>query len=264
MKRSFNYTDRAKITQRAVHVRLYSDFEGVQVFDADIDLSSYNHLPAGTRIYLEAYYRSAMMRFDVGTFDPDNPKYALRGKRLDDLQHPIVNFRIKLVDVREQIGRLVGLIERVQTFNENSRPVERLGLLPVNFGEDLGHRIWEMQIPDDGDDPMLCINKSVNVDNAILREFVARHPAFVALVFPEALRQILAKLVKDGFDPTDEESWQAKWLRFAVSFGVGLPPDDAEDAEQEAQEWITQVIEAFCLHTNLRTRFEDYLGAESE
>ena len=41
MKRSFNYTERTKITQRAVSVRLYSDSDGVQAFDADLNLADH-------------------------------------------------------------------------------------------------------------------------------------------------------------------------------------------------------------------------------
>ena len=218
-------------------------------------------LPRGTKIYLEAYYRSALMRFDVGTYDPAQPNYVLRGQRLDELQDPIVNFRIKLVDVREQIGRLVGIIERIQVFNQDAKQIERIGLLPVNFGEDLGNRIWEVQFPDDGSDPMLCINKLLKVEDVVLRDFVARDPSFVTLVFPEALRRILEQLVRDGFDPTDEESWQFKWARFAASFGTDELPDGTDEIENG--EWIERVVEAFCQQTKIKTRFEDYLGEKS-
>lgn len=261
MKRSFNYTERAKITQRSVSVRLYTASDSVQVFDADLDLSNQKSLPVGTKIYLEAYYRSALMRFDVGTYDPTQPHYTLHGQRLDELQDPIVNFRIKLVDVREQIGRLVGVVERVQVFNQNAKQFERIGLLPVNFGEDLGNCVWEVRFPDDGSDPMLCINKQVKAEDLMVRDFVARDPTFITLVFPEALRRILEQLVKEGVDPTDDESWQFKWARFATSFGAGSPPDGND--EIETSEWIGQVVEAFCLHTKIKTRFEDYLGEKS-
>lgn len=260
MKRSFNYTERIKISQRAVNVRLYNDTDGVQVFDADINLSDNKNLPVGTKIYLEAYYRSALMRFEVGTFDHTKLDFRLQGKRLDDLQDPIVNFRVKLVDVGNQIGRLVGVIERVQVFNEDAKQVERIGLLPVNFGADLGHRVWDVQFSDNGDDPVLCINKNLNIENGTLREFVARDPAFVTLVFPEALHRILEQLTRDGVNLDDDESWQTKWARFAISYGGALPPD-VHDPEQ-ARSWIEQVLEAFCVHANIKTRFEDYLSEE--
>ena len=260
MKRSFNYTERMRIPQRAVSARLYNESDGVQAFDADIDLSGFKNLPKGTKVYLEAYYRSAMMRFDVGTYDPIKPQYRLEHKRLNELQDPIVNFRIKLVDVSEQVGRLIGVIERVQAFNEDVKQIQRLGLLPVNFGAELGHRIWEIEFSDDGEDPILDINKNLNVDQATLHEFVARDPAFVTLVFPEALRRILEQLVRDGIDPADEDSWQVKWTRFATSLGANSPPDG--DDMDETRAWIDQVVEAFCVHTNIKMRFEDYLGED--
>ena len=260
MKRSFNYTDRVKITQRAVKVRLFNDTDGVQAFDIDIDLSGYELLPKGTKIYVEAYYRSALMRFDVGAYDPNQVMYLLRGKRLDELQDPTVSFRIKLVDVRQQVGRLVGVIERVQAFNEDTKQIDRIGLLPVNFSLDLGHRVWEVEFSETGDDPMLCINKNLSIENATLREFVARDPAFITLVYPEAFRRILERLIKEGVDFTDEESWQVKWARFAASFGVGLPPDESD--EDEATNWVEQTVDAFCDYTAIRARFEDYIGEE--
>src|SRR5690606_18599339 len=153
-------------------------------------------LPAGTQIYLEAYYRSALMRFKVGTYNPDHPCYELRGIALDELQDPIVYFRIKLVDTSERFGRLVGGGERVQAFNQDAKEVQRIGLLPVNFGVDLGNRVWEVQFSDDGTDPMLCINSKLNADDGLLRNFVAQESAFVSLVFPEALRRILETLLE--------------------------------------------------------------------
>ncbi|NDJ61101.1 MAG: hypothetical protein GYB67_08245 [Chloroflexi bacterium] len=259
MKRTFNYTQRAKITQRSVRVRLYAAQDGAQIFDADLDFSGHKTLPAGTQIYLEAYYRSAMMRFTVGTYDPERPTYALRGQRLDDLQDPIVNFRVKLVDVSERIGRLVGVIERVQVFNEDNKQIERIGLLPVNFGGVLGHQVWKVEVdPDDG--PLLHINEALNVDDGALRQFVANDPAFVTLVFPEALRRILEALLADDYDLTDEDSWQYKWARFAASLGAGRPPDGDDQAQAL---WIDTVVDAFCNQSKVKGLFEALIGERS-
>lgn len=260
MKRTFNYTERVKITQRAVSVRLYTDAAGVQVFDADLDLSQLRSLPVGTHIYLEAYYRSALMRFSVGVFDAETPHYSLRSIRLDELQDPIVYFRFKLVDTSLRIGRLVGVIERVQVLNQDAKQVQRIGLLPVNFGADLGHRVWEVQFPDDGTDPMLCINNKLNVDDGLLRNFVAQESSFVSLVFPEALRRILEQLLDEGYDTSDEESWQYKWVRFALSLGVGMPPENDDGAKRQ---WVDEAIEAFCIHAKIKSRFEDLLGEKN-
>lgn len=257
MKRTFNYTERVRINQRSVEVQVYSRPDGVQLFDAHIDLSQHHSLPAGIRIYLEAYYRSSLMRFDLGEYSPERPHFELRAIPLDDLQDPIVYFRIKLVDTSERVGRLVGGIEKVQAFNRDSRQVQRIGLLPVNFGVDLGNRIWEVQFPDDGTDPMLCINSSLNTDDGLLRNFVAQESAFVSLVFPEALRRILEKLVDEGYDSSDEESWQYKWARFAMSFGRGTPPTVLDDL---GGVWINDVVESFCIQAKIKTRFEDMLG----
>jgi hypothetical protein len=260
MKRTFNYTERVKINQRSVTVRLYTDTAGIQVFDADIDLSQHKSLPAGTQIYLEAYYRSALMRFDVGVYDPAQSRYELRGIPLDELQDPIVYFRVKLVDKSARVGRLVGGVERVQAFNEDAKQVQRIGLLPVNFGVDLGHRIWEVQFPDDGTDPMLCVNSNLNADDGLLRNFVAQESAFVSLVFPEALRRILERLLEEGYDSSDEESWQYKWVRFAFSLGVGLPSDSDDDLKRQ---WIDEAVDAFCVQAKIKTLFEDLLGEMS-
>jgi hypothetical protein len=206
MKRTFNYTERVKIAQKSIKVQVYTLPEGGQGFDADIDLSDYPTLPAGTMIFLEAYYRTAMMRFQIGEHTPERPRYELRAKRLETLQSPVVYFRIKLVDASQRVGRLVGGLERVQAFNRDSQQVQRIGLLPVNFEADLGNRIWAVQFSDDGTDPMLCINGALNVDDSLLRNIVAKETAFLALVFPEAVRQILSKLLED-YDDSDEESW---------------------------------------------------------
>lgn len=255
MIRRYNYTQRSKIPKSAVSVRIYPTKEGIQAFDAQIDLTE-NHFPEGSMIFIEAYYRNAMMRFEVGVFTPNQLIYWASGT-LTDLQDPQVNFRVKIVD-KKHIGRLIGLADRVQLFNEMPQQVERIGLLPVRF-KNLGEQIWQLEIPDDGNDPELCINDGLQLDNIPLSELVRGDPLFLTLVFPQVVHDLLEHLISEGdYHDDDPESWQNKWMRFAAqSLGVGRPPET--DDEQDKAQWVDDAVKAFCKNNNIKGRFEQYI-----
>ncbi len=256
MIRRYNYTQRSKIPKSAISVRVYPNKEGMQTFDAQIDLTE-QAFPEGSEIFLEAYYRNAMMRFKVGTFNTNQPIYWASGT-LSDLQDPQVNFRIKVVDKQQHIGRLIGIADRVQLFNEMPQQVERIGLLPVRF-KNLGEQVWLLEIPDDGTDPELCINDSLQLEDIPLSELVRGDPLFLTIVFPQVVRSLLEHLVsEDDYHDDDPESWQNKWVRFAAqSLSVGRPPES--DDEQEQALWIDDAVRAFCKNNNIKGRFEQYV-----
>lgn len=77
-----------------------------------------------------------------------------------------------------------------------------------------------------------------------IREVARNDAAFFALVYPAAVRQVLAQiLLIDGHDAHDDgDEWWNLWLRWAGRFsGSPLPRD-----EEEAPFWIDDVVSGFC------------------
>jgi hypothetical protein len=230
----------------------------VQQFSTTMNFAEYD-LPAGTIIYLEAYYRNALMRFRVGVLSPEHSEYQHSGA-LSELQDPQVNFRVKIVDESQDIGRIVAVVDRIQVFNQDSKQVTRVGLLPVKF-EDLGEQIWLLELSDDNSDPVLCVNKALDTGNVPINEIV-RYPMFTTLVYPQVVRDLLRHLFFDkqgDYGEEDPDGWGYKWVRFAESLpGAGRHPESGED--EETREWIEQVVQGFCLQNRVKNAFEKYIG----
>ncbi len=254
MIRRFNYTGRKKIPRAQISITLY-EAEGKKLaFDASVDFKGII-LPQDGNIFIEAYRRAYLKRYECGSVrDPRFPKNEiLEGLDSDSL----VRFRLKVVDKK---GRIVAIADKISPHRlDKEEPANRLCLLHVDF-LDLGQLIWRLDL--DGDWPILLLNK--NVEN--IREIARSDLTFLALVYPEIVRQILYKTVvdEDHTDPeTDgEEDWMSAWLRFALSL-VGrkqLPPSgESEPVIQEKLKWIDEVVDAFCSNHQTLEKFSKSL-----
>ena len=134
---------------------------------------------------------------------------------------------------------------------ENSDPL--LPVVPV----DLGDELWRV---DFSEKPRLHINKNAGGDY----KQVGTHPAFVAVVYPAAMREILTHILlvmnhRDFDDPDDPHS---RWLRFAVQvLGAGEPPGEDENAEKTT-EWVDDAVAAFARKHGLLEKFKSFWAAE--
>ena len=217
-------------------------------FDAAVDLEGLM-LPASANIHVEAYRRAYFRRFSCGTVS--EPKFP-QNRILEGLDpDALVLFRIKIVDKK---GRILAGVDRVQPRRTEEEPTGRLCLLPVDF-VDLGQSIWRLELESDW--PTLELNK--NVEN--IREIARSDSAFLTLVYPEVVRQILHEIIieRDHTDPdTDADDWMSGWLRFAIDL-LGkrqLPPSgESEPIKQEKLKWIEDVVEAFCLSNKVLEKF---------
>ena len=73
MRSKLNYTGRKRLPKKNIAIHVTSGTNGVPEFKIELDLPE-NKYPDETKIYLEAYYRSSVMRFPLGTVrDFENP-----------------------------------------------------------------------------------------------------------------------------------------------------------------------------------------------
>ncbi len=247
MKRTFNYTGRIKIPQDRITITLQGDPPAIR---ASLNLKDLD-LPPEAPVVVEAYHRTQFWRFDFGTVASPRGRTdcLLDGIRPKDP----VRFRVKVVGSEgETAGRL--LAEQasipVSTGGEN----KGAALLGVEF-TDLGDRIWKLDFSEQ-EGVRLLVNKEVLVD-------VTRSETFKSLVLPEALENVLRRmLIEEKEDPDPEDpSWRGPWYKFVTE---SLNQDDLPDrreqptgTEQPREEWIAKAVENYCRRHKVMAPYQD-------
>lgn len=245
MIRHFNYTERKRIPRDQVSVSLKPGPEA-PTFDATINLAGLD-LPADAKVYVEAHYKSSLQRFEFGTVASVT---APPDRTLDEVDRGnAILFRVKVVDVQETIGRIVAEIDDVSSADGGGAELGRYCILPVNF-IDLGEQLWRLSL--DGSRPVLEVNRFPGAET-----FVKNDPIFTALVYPEAVRQVLRTILLgsdwEGIDGLS--GWQETWVRFARALVPTDPPEaDGDDDERARSEWVEDAVKAFCDKFKLKTR----------
>ena len=131
----------------------------------------------------------------------------------------------------------------------------------VEFSEDLGDQVWKLDLT--GDWPAIQVNNQMSS----IKEIAKSDEAFIALVYPEIVRQILNEIIEsDQLDPEiDEDEWYSLWINFVSSLpGVGSPPTGREaNIKNDQKDWIESAVRGFCDKWHLLDQFQK-LHAEEE
>ncbi len=255
--RRMNYTKRINLKREHVGVRL-ADYNPSGAPSFEIELNLPKTLPDDARIALEAYRGSppARMRFELGTVA--NPAILTPEDRQltefhDDLPPPL--FRLKIVGVGEQQGRLLADARQIRLINEEAK---KQGILHIHH-KDLEGPVWMLDFENTGYQPTLWIDDQADPDRALPHD-----RRFIALVFPEVLRSVLTHLLLTGEEESveDEDDWGHAWVQLATSLpqmvGDECPP---KEDQQERQEWIARAVKDFA-RSSVRAR--DLMAASME
>jgi hypothetical protein len=258
MQRKFNYTNRVKLLQADVRFTLATESE-TATFDAVLDLDSYD-LPPDALVFVEAYRQTAWMRFEWGTVAK---LQVPTDRRLTEFESPEdILFRVRVTSPGsddDDHGLLVAEADRIRLRGPEETEDTREPLLPV-IPDDLGDELWRLDLA--GEKPRLLLNRNAGGD---YRQ-IGRHPAFVALVYPAAMRVILWHILQteDHHDFDDPDNPHSRWLRFAVDvLGVGEPPDEEADVER-VTDWIDAAVAAFAAKHKLLDEFKAFWSKEEE
>jgi len=253
MKRTFNYTGRKRITRERISINFNKQNGRITSFTVDeLNLDGLN-LPSNAKVYVEAYYRTELKRFDFGTVG--NRVCLSTINHLTDLAYP-ENLKFRILVVNPEDGKVLAHADRIAP----EEPEGRKSILPVEF-RDLGNEIWRVEYEGDEGAPVLCINSKIpNIEN------IARHDSqFLIYVYPPVIREILTHMVfVEGVSAPDDPQvgWHRDWIRFSRGIEISPPqtldPEDEDFDKDEAIEWINNVVTAFA--NNHRSRFQEYLN----
>lgn len=249
MIRKFNYTNRVKIKREDVCINWVSSDEQ-NWFDADLSKLLVNYeFPDDSSVFLEAYRQTNWMRFDFGTIGnlkpPKDPHL-----RLFDSPHG-VKFRVKITasgDVHKLLAE-ANAIPLITPDDENSQDSPLLDVEPT---DQLGDEVYRVGFPEEGK-PVLYINSELGN-----YKIIGRSSAFLSLVLPAAVREILFRIVivDDWSDDTDMDNWRSRWIKYANT----LPENDQlSDIEKEDRlDWIQETVSRFAKKQKLKAQFKEF------
>ncbi|MEM6256841.1 MAG: hypothetical protein AAGI37_00845 [Planctomycetota bacterium] len=241
---SFNYTNRRKLNREHTQIALSPKKDakdGVRTFTAELSLPDKLHPDA--LVFIEAYRGSppARMRFAWGSVaNPQPPDDCRLTDFANDTAPPL--FRVKVTDVAEKPGRLLANGSQIKPTDPDEAPDTRKGILYTSWGENNGP-VWVVSF-ENIDGPELIIDESADPDHDLP---LTKH--FKALVYPEIIRQVLARLLfseeegGEGELHDDTLGWPKRWLYFPRdAFGFSEPPPDISADRQDRLNWITEAV----------------------
>lgn len=254
MLRRFNYTGRVKLLQADTRFSLV--MKGAKsAFDAHLDLGDYD-LPPDALVFVEAYRQSDWMRFGWGTV---GRLQAPEDRNLTAFESPEdVLFRVRVTSPpgNDEQGMLIAEADRIRLRGPDDTDDSRDPLLPV-IPWDLGEELWRLDFKEK---PRLLLNRNAGGD---YRQ-IGKHPAFIALVYPPAMRSIFwhILLVEEHRDFDDPDDPLSRWLRFAVEvLGAGEPPEMDAESDQ-ISDWIDGAVATFATKHHLLTEFKTFWSEE--
>lgn len=247
MIKRVNFTGRRRIPRDRVDIEVFDG--NPRSFNATIDLSGFSLFP-GAAVVLEATCAGSntIERFEFGEVDDIRPP---ADRKLRQLENENVFFSLKVIDRTERLGRILGIAEHVRPQRAGQQTATgRQGILPIEVRE-MGQELWQLDLQ--GHDATLFLNKDVPG----LKDRARSDPFFYAIVYPEIVRRILAQAILNGGDvEADDDSWENTWLRFGRHLHPAKDtPPNASDPEELRDEWVDEVVTAFCDAHQFKDKF---------
>lgn len=250
MKRRFNYTGRIRIPRKRIEIIFNRQNGKITSFVLNkLDLQEFN-LPPDSKIYVEAYYRTELKRFEYGVVRDIKPGQT---GDLGDMAYT-ENLKFRIIIANPSNWKILAHADRIAP-----EPAETKSILPVEFC-DLGNLVWRIEYEGDDGGPILCINSKIpDVENMAKRD-----SGFFMHVYPSAIREILTHMVfVEGVDSVTDPSsdWHKNWLTFSRMPGADPPevldPKNQDFEKEKALEWIDDIVENFC--NKYASRFSEFV-----
>lgn len=227
---TINHTGRRKLNRNEVQISLREIPASAPDFDASFSFKA-GTLPDNAAVFVEAYHRNTLQRFDFGTVGETKPPTNTVLDELD-LSGPVL-FRVRIVDQAENKGQLIASASALRAEGDDDE--ERRSSLIVVRSIPMDEQIWRMSF-EDNNKPELLINN--RIPDAIGQ--IKSNHLFQALILPAAFRETLVWFIWNG--EIDDDSVQQEWISFAEMLGGDRPKGD--DASEQLN-WIDEVVDSF-------------------
>jgi hypothetical protein len=227
---TINHTGRRKLNRNEVQISLRQITASAPDFDARFSFKP-GSLPESASVFIEAYHRNTLQRFDFGTVGQAKPPATTILDQLD-LSGPVL-FRVRIVDQDENKGQLIASTSGLRAEGDDDE--EQRSSLIVVRSIPMGEQIWRMNF-EDNNKPELLINNRIPDP---IGQIKSNH-FFQALILPAALRETLVWFIWN--DEIDDDSVQEEWITFAEMLGGDRPT--SEDASEQLV-WIDEVVDSF-------------------
>jgi hypothetical protein len=232
-----NFTGRQRIPRKDVNASIDVE-DGKLKLTATLNRagSGGHDFPDDAQIILEVVDRQTFMLFNLGNVAD---QVGIRDEHLFEF-HPAGVAALQLeLRVVSSDGLVLGSALGVKPELPDEDKRDRISLLPFYASDDLGQRLWQLDL---SADPCVLINRGVGDWNAF-----ARQEMFVCLVYPELIRAI----AKWELNQKREQDEDAQWTKFLR--GLGYDPADAPDEEDEflREEWLDSVTGSFAIRHEL-------------
>ena len=243
MSLRLNWTNRKRISRADVRIGVIREKAGAS-FSARIELASYGLDPA-CKVVVEAYRQTTWRRFEFGTVADVHPAGSCSLEAFGDTEG--VQFRVKVLSGGRDDGRIWAEADHVPVVAPEQQDAGRRSLLNTR-GEDLGERVWRLDLSDGIAGPELLVNNRLGDWRQAVQT-----PQFRSYVYPEVLRQILVRAIAEY--ETGEVGWQSDWIVFACrTTGFSETPDEYA-TEDEREDWVQDAVSAFCRQQRFVERF---------
>jgi hypothetical protein len=190
-------------------------------------------LPLDAKVYVEAYHQAVYMRFDFGSVGAFRPP---GDRQLSDFYDGApVRFRIKVVDINDQIGRILADADDVRP----SRPDEDVHtqtLVPIHLVGGMGQQIWRVEW--DNNDPILELNQA----QTGIKEAISSNSMYSSLVMPAVFREISSKVFGEDLEGETATRWRLMVSRFQSD------PFPDEDDDAAKSDWLNVATHNYCEH----------------
>ena len=254
MKRHFNFTDRHKLEKSCFS---FEADEGPprKVRITKLDFSNKN-LPDDAEVILEARITgtSRIERFRVGTVaELTQTEFVLPIEESERF-----TLALKVIAPNDPKRRILRYAEGIKIAFGKERERGSRSILAFS-ADDLGDVLWKLEYES---------NEVVLVVNSAFADFgdLFLDGCYAPLLLPEIIRSVLTRALYERRDSLPEnnedieESWSSQWLLFAKGFSRDSEfPSLSNNGEYDfnaADEWIDEVIEAFCSKHGLKKMFE--------
>jgi hypothetical protein len=232
VKQRLNYTNRKRITLDLIAFRVVERDGEIRLFTEKFDLAGLG-LPADAEVFLILRQPGVfeVERVNCGRVGELRPPSGLVLDCFATAAGLAIKAEVVAVD-DEKRGMILAHAPKVQPVIDapGQADLDRVPLLPFIPSDDLGDRLWMLQLDGLGE-PAVLINKGIGSWRALVRS-----DSFQLLVFPEVAHQVARWYLLSADEDVHENGVLAQWNTFFENLEPGVRSDRPDD-EDALHEW---------------------------